>query len=223
MLRCALLATECQCHAGLTFDHQLSQQVLADMCATIQPQIWTRATGFKAFFAPLLQCLEASNMAAAWSLCWVPVWAIGRSATYLQLQGRADLLVCYAMLLLIAMWLKFLCIWRFARLWALCDGIDVPENMQRCVCNNYSLSGFWRGWHASFNRWLVRYLYIPLGGRGLLWANVWIVFGFVVVEHLVATTRRRKAASFPADVSRWLRAGAGDTTWDNPHSSASAA
>ena len=26
-------------------------------------------------------------------LCWVPVWAIGRSATYLQLQGRADLLV----------------------------------------------------------------------------------------------------------------------------------
>ncbi|CAE7279713.1 unnamed protein product [Symbiodinium natans] len=51
----------------LTFDHQLSQQVLADICATIQPQIWTRATGFKAFFAPLLQCLKASNMAAAWS------------------------------------------------------------------------------------------------------------------------------------------------------------
>lgn len=34
-----------------------------------------------------------------------------------------------------AMWLKFLIIWRFARLWALCDGIEVVENMQRCVCN----------------------------------------------------------------------------------------
>ena len=33
------------------------------------------------------------------------------------------------------MWLKFLIIWRFARLWALCDGIEVVENMQRCVCN----------------------------------------------------------------------------------------
>ena len=34
-----------------------------------------------------------------------------------------------------AMWLKFLIIWRFARLWALCDGIEVVENMQRCVCH----------------------------------------------------------------------------------------
>ena len=33
------------------------------------------------------------------------------------------------------MWLKFLIIWRFARLWALCDGIEVVENMQRCVCD----------------------------------------------------------------------------------------
>ena len=38
------------------------------------------------------------------------------------------------------------------------DGVSVPENMQRCMCNNFSLTGFWRGWHSSFNRWLVRYL-----------------------------------------------------------------
>ena len=43
-------------------------------------------------------------------------------------------------------------------------GASPPENMTTCVSNNYSVQGFWRGWHRSFNRWLVRYVYIPLGG-----------------------------------------------------------
>ena len=59
-------------------------------------------------------------------------------------------------LLLLAMWLKFLLIWRFFRLWAMLDGMCVPENMTRCMSNNHSLSQFWRGWHASFNQWIVR-------------------------------------------------------------------
>ena len=61
-------------------------------------------------------------------------------------------------------WLKLLIPWRFFRLWALVDGIDPPENMIRCVSDNYSAFGFWRSWHRSLNRWIVRYLYIPLGG-----------------------------------------------------------
>jgi D-alanyl-lipoteichoic acid acyltransferase DltB (MBOAT superfamily) len=67
---------------------------------------------------------------------------------------------------LVAIWLKFTAIWRFFRCWALLDGVEPPENMQRCVSNNYSMQAFWRGWHRSFNRWLVRYIYIPLGGGG---------------------------------------------------------
>ncbi|OJD25098.1 hypothetical protein ACJ73_03533 [Blastomyces percursus] len=63
-------------------------------------------------------------------------------------------------------WLKLLLPWRFARLWALIDGIDPPENMVRCMSDNYSALAFWRGWHRSFNRWIVRYLYVPLGGSG---------------------------------------------------------
>lgn len=62
-------------------------------------------------------------------------------------------------------WLKLLIIWRFSRLWALMDGIDPPENLLRCMSNNYSSLGFWRGWHRSFNRWVVRYIYIPASGR----------------------------------------------------------
>ena len=61
-------------------------------------------------------------------------------------------------------WLKLLIPWRFFRLWALIDGIDPPENMIRCMSDNYSAFGFWRSWHRSLNRWIVRYLYIPLGG-----------------------------------------------------------
>ncbi|KAM3448869.1 hypothetical protein MY3296_007413 [Beauveria thailandica] len=61
-------------------------------------------------------------------------------------------------------WLKLLLPWRLARLWALVDGVDPPENMTRCVSNNYSTQQFWRAWHRSYSRWLVRYLFVPLGG-----------------------------------------------------------
>lgn len=167
-------------------------------------------------------------------LHYSPVWAIGRSSLYLKVQ-RPDLLASYAMMMLIAMWMKFLCIWRFARLWALCDGIEVVENMQRCICNNYCITSFWRGWHVSFNRWLIRYLYIPLGGQKYRMVNVWLVFGFVAVWHdaelkllawgmlnalfmvgesLAACLWRSKALasvrSLP-EAARWIRAAAGTT------------
>jgi hypothetical protein len=53
--------------------------------------------------------------------------------------------------------LQFLVIWRFFRFWALADGIVPPENMTRCVANNYDVEGFWKNWHASYNLWLVRW------------------------------------------------------------------
>eukprot|EP00898_Chlorokybus_atmophyticus_P006155 jgi/Chlat1/6540/Chrsp45S06016 len=85
-------------------------------------------------------------------------------------------------------WLKFLLIWRFFRLFALLDGVDTPENMPRCISNNYDIEGFWRNWHCSYNRWLVRqvwlvYLYIPLGGAKYRLLNVWVIFTFVALWH----------------------------------------
>jgi len=63
--------------------------------------------------------------------------------------------------------------------------------MLRCLSDNPSTVAFWRGWHRSYNRWLVRYLYIPLGGsispgrwgavRAVL--NYLIVFTFVALWH----------------------------------------
>ncbi|PKS12774.1 hypothetical protein jhhlp_000985 [Lomentospora prolificans] len=65
---------------------------------------------------------------------------------------------------LMIIWLKLLLPWRLFRLWSLIDGIDPPENMVRCVSNNFSTLHFWRAWHRSYNRWLIRYIYVPLGG-----------------------------------------------------------
>lgn len=86
-------------------------------------------------------------------------------------------------------WLKLLLPWRFFRLWSLLDGIDPPENMVRCMSDNYSALAFWRGWHRSFNRWIVRYIFIPLGGTGRGMSlprslfNMLAVFTFVALWH----------------------------------------
>ncbi|KAI9699836.1 MAG: glycerol transporter [Bogoriella megaspora] len=89
-------------------------------------------------------------------------------------------------------WLKLLIPWRFFRLWALIDGIDPPENMVRCMSDNYSALAFWRGWHRSLNRWIVRYVFIPLGGsraekgEGGVWVKVRAVGNFLAVFTFVA-------------------------------------
>lgn len=88
-------------------------------------------------------------------------------------------------------WLKLLIPWRLFRLWSLIDGIDPPENMVRCVSNNYSTQLFWRSWHRSYNRWLIRYIYVPLGGSSFRnWRSAvrsvvtyLMVFTFVALWH----------------------------------------
>lgn len=80
-------------------------------------------------------------------------------------------------------WLKLLIPWRLFRFWSLLDGIDPPENMIRCMDNNYSTLAFWRAWHRSFNRWVTRYIYVPLGGSTNRIVNSLCVFSFVAIWH----------------------------------------
>jgi len=84
---------------------------------------------------------------------------------------------------LIIVWLKLLIPWRFFRLWSLADGIDPPENMVRCMTNNYSAAAFWRSWHRSYNLWIVRYIYIPVGGSQQALLSALLVFTFVALWH----------------------------------------
>jgi D-alanyl-lipoteichoic acid acyltransferase DltB (MBOAT superfamily) len=89
----------------------------------------------------------------------------------------------FSLLTLFFIWLKLLVIWRFFRLWALSDGIETVENMQRCMLMNYSAVTFWKTWHSSYNKWLIRYIYIPLGGKKWKIANMFAVFTFVSLWH----------------------------------------
>lgn len=80
-------------------------------------------------------------------------------------------------------YLKLLIPWRLFRLWGLLDGMDTPENMIRFVDNNYSALAFWRAWHRSYNKWVVRYIYIPLGGSKNRILTSLTVFSFVAIWH----------------------------------------
>jgi D-alanyl-lipoteichoic acid acyltransferase DltB (MBOAT superfamily) len=55
--------------------------------------------------------------------------------------------------------------------------------MQRCIINNYTVSGFWKSWHSSLNLWIVKYIYIPMGGSKRKWLSVWFIFGFIALWH----------------------------------------
>eukprot|EP01133_Synstelium_polycarpum_P004295 gene4295-5016_t len=108
-------------------------------------------------------------------------YSLDRSDAWLEFRGAEVALMGY--LTLNFMYVKFLLIWRIFRLFALYDGIDTPENMSRCVNNNYTFTGFWRSWHGSFNKWTVRYLYIPLGGKKTQHFTIWVIFFFIGLWH----------------------------------------
>ncbi|CAD7931473.1 unnamed protein product, partial [Amoebophrya sp. A25] len=120
-------------------------------------------------------------------LHWLPVYALVRSGTIFHLleseQSSAGLAVKLVYWMLPVLWLKFATLWRFFRFWSLLMGVDVVENMQRCFSNTNTLQGFWRGWHCSFNRFILKYLYIPLGGRKTKHWNVFVIFFFVAIWH----------------------------------------
>jgi hypothetical protein len=62
-----------------------------------------------------------------------PFFAVTNSGLFRNLSASEIVVVFYGTLKL--MWLKFLLLWRFFRLWALLDRFDVPENMKvRCRC-----------------------------------------------------------------------------------------
>ena len=86
---------------------------------------------------------------------------------------------------LVDVFMKYEVIWKISRLWGWMDGICCEENINRCIYNNYSFEGFWRQWHRSFNIWLIRYMYIPMGGSKKKFINTFIIFSFVALWHEV--------------------------------------
>ena len=94
----------------------------------------------------------------------------------------------FVVLHLFFIWAKYAIIWGSMRLWALLDGVETIENQMRFYMNNHTYQMFWRGWHASYNAWLIRYIYIPLGGRNRKIPLFFLIFTFVGLWHHVRWT-----------------------------------
>jgi protein-cysteine N-palmitoyltransferase HHAT len=74
----------------------------------------------------LLVCLGAMELLTHAA----PAMAVAASGAYSEFTPLQLMMFCFVLLKL--MWLKFLVIWRFFRLWALLDGVETP------VCNHAS-------------------------------------------------------------------------------------
>lgn len=78
---------------------------------------------------------------------------------------------------------KFNTVWKVFRFFALLDGFDPPEDMPHCFSNTVSITDFWQSWHASFNLWIVRYMYIPMGGNKRKLLTLVPIFLFIAIWH----------------------------------------
>jgi hypothetical protein len=81
-------------------------------------------------------------------------------------------------------WFVMLVSWRALRLWALADGVEVTENMQRCPFTIFSFTTLWQHWHSSYHRWVANYVHLPLSEWGMHEViSVFLCFGFTGFWH----------------------------------------
>ena len=117
-------------------------------------------------------------------LCPITALLVSPANSHLWREYNSFDITCYGWFLLMFIWFKLNMIWKVARCWALFDGIETEENMAKCLGGlNYSIQEFWRNWHKSFNQWLIRYIYMPLGGNKMKSFSIWVIFIFVALWH----------------------------------------
>ncbi|KAG9484386.1 hypothetical protein GDO78_010004 [Eleutherodactylus coqui] len=82
--------------------------------------------------------------------------AILKSISYWSLGGLALAQVLF-------FYVKYLVLYGFPVLIVQLDGLNAPA-LPRCVSTMYSFAGIWRCFDVGLHRFLVRYVYIPMGG-----------------------------------------------------------
>ncbi|XP_019719530.1 protein-cysteine N-palmitoyltransferase HHAT isoform X1 [Hippocampus comes] len=100
----------------------------------------------------------------------LPPWALG---------GLALALVQF-------FFVKYLVLFGLPSMLATLDQL-VPPGLPRCVSIMYSFTGMWRHFDKGLYRWLLRYIYVPLGGshHGVMYKmlSTALAFGFVCLWH----------------------------------------
>ena len=78
----------------------------------------------------------------------------------------------YAILYLSFMYLQAIISYGIPRVISAFDNIQAPDDMPRCFfAASTSFHSHWRSYHASWNKWFLKYIYLPLGGGySALWA-----------------------------------------------------
>ncbi|GBG31778.1 4-coumarate--CoA ligase 4 [Hondaea fermentalgiana] len=66
------------------------------------------------------------------------------------------------LVLFLSAYMRMLLTWRYFRLWALLDGIEVTDNFPRCAFRNTSVGDMWRNMNASVHIWLLGNIYGPV-------------------------------------------------------------
>ncbi|XP_062864037.1 protein-cysteine N-palmitoyltransferase HHAT [Trichomycterus rosablanca] len=153
---------------------QFSQQVERPVCKT--PAAWScgqmvRVCGWWCLAELMIHLMYMHTIQNQETfLNMLPPWALG---------GLALALVQF-------FYVKYLVLFGVASLLVKLDGIEPPA-LPRCVSIMYSFRGMWRHFDVGLYKWLVRYLYVPLGGsrRGLLprVISTALAFGFVSFWH----------------------------------------
>ncbi|XP_072565545.1 protein-cysteine N-palmitoyltransferase HHAT isoform X1 [Paramormyrops kingsleyae] len=139
----------------------------------------------------LLPLLRSAGRILAWWLLaetlvhLMYMHAIQNNETYLQilppwaLGGLALALVQF-------FYVKYLVLFGLPALLARLDGLEPPP-LPRCVSTMYSFTGMWRHFDVGLYRWLLRYIYLPLGGsrkgRLRMALSTSLAFAFVCFWH----------------------------------------
>ncbi|XP_062375701.1 protein-cysteine N-palmitoyltransferase HHAT isoform X2 [Sardina pilchardus] len=79
-------------------------------------------------------------------------------------------------------YVKYLVLFGLPSLLVRMDGVEPPQ-LPRCVSIMYSFTGMWRHFDVGLYRWLIRYIYVPLGGsrHGVLRKVLSTALAFVFV------------------------------------------
>nr|XP_033795727.1 protein-cysteine N-palmitoyltransferase HHAT isoform X1 [Geotrypetes seraphini] len=83
-------------------------------------------------------------------------------------------------------YVKYLVLFGIPALVVRMDGLEPPE-LPRCVIVMYSFTGMWRRFDVGLHRFLIRYIYVPIGGsqcgwHGMLFSTA-VTFAFVSYWH----------------------------------------
>ncbi|XP_061481284.1 protein-cysteine N-palmitoyltransferase HHAT isoform X8 [Rhineura floridana] len=101
------------------------------------------------------------------------------AATYWTLGGLALAQVLF-------FYVKYLVLFGVPALVIQMDGLNPPD-LPRCVSTMYSFSGMWRSFDVGLHRFLIRYIYIPMGGSHCsmfkMLLSTAITFAFVSYWH----------------------------------------